>query len=83
MTEQTKMQETEQKESEEEAIYSSKTEESYQYIIFDVDGHLLVYYSDNSTVFFDTGIQTKNLSNEMKDALESGIRFQTEENYSS
>lgn len=78
-TEQSKMQETESQESNEEAVYSSKTEESYQYIIFDVDGHLLVYYADNSTVFFDTGIQTKNLSEDMKSALEKGIRFQTEE----
>ena len=78
-TEQSKMQETESQESNEEAVYSSKTEESYQYIIFDVDGHLLVYYADNCTVFFDTGIQTKNLSEDMKSALEKGIRFQTEE----
>lgn len=76
--------------TQENAIYSGKTQESYEYIIFDVDGHLLVYYADNVTVFFDTGILSRNLSEEMRRQLVYGIRFDDEdelyeflENYSS
>ncbi len=72
------------------AVYSGKTQDSYAYIIFDVDGHLLVYYADNVTVFFDTGILSKSLSEEMRKQLVYGIRFNDEdelyeflENYSS
>lgn len=88
--EQTKTQEEWQESTEENAIYSGKTQESYAYIIFDVDGHLLVYYSDNTTVFFDTGILSHSLSEEMRKQLTYGIRFADEdelyeflENYSS
>ena len=88
--EQTKTQEEWQENTEENAIYSGKTQESYEYIIFDVDGHLLVYYSDNTTVFFDTGILSHSLSEEMQKQLTYGIRFADEdelyeflENYSS
>ena len=63
---------------------------SFDGIIFDVDGHLLVYYADNVTVFFDTGILSRNLSEEMRRQLVYGIRFDDEdelyeflENYSS
>ena len=88
--EQTKTQEEWQESTEENAIYSGKTQESYAYIIFDVDGHLLVFYSDNTTVFFDTGILSHSLSEEMRKQLTYGIRFADEdelyeflENYSS
>jgi hypothetical protein len=62
-----------------DSVTSSKTEENYKYIIMEEDGHLLVYYSDNTTLFFDSGIQTKNLPEEVLDKLKTGIRFLNEE----
>lgn len=87
---QTKTQEEWQESTEGSAVYSGKSQESYAYIIFDVDGHLLVYYSDNTTVFFDTGILSRSLSEKIRQQLAYGIRFADEdelyeflENYSS
>jgi hypothetical protein len=62
-----------------DSVISSKTEENYKYIILEEDGHLLVYYSDNATLFFDSGIQTKNLPEDVLDKLKTGIRFLNEE----
>jgi hypothetical protein len=62
-----------------DSVISSKTEENYKYILIEEDGHLLVYYSDNTTLFFDSGIQTKNLPEEVLDKLETGIRFLNDE----
>ncbi len=63
----------------EEAVYSSKTEEPYRYIIFEEDGRLTVFESDNQTRYLDTGISAETLPEELKEKLETGIRFQTEE----
>jgi uncharacterized phage-like protein YoqJ len=63
----------------EEIVPSSRTEEGYQYIILESDGHLLVYYSDNMTVFFDSGILSKHLPEALQTELETGIRFADEE----
>jgi 5'-3' exonuclease len=76
--------------TETESVTSSTAEDGYSYIILEEDGHLLVYYSDNMTVFFDSGILTKNLPDGIKQELKTGIRFEDEdelyeflENYSS
>jgi uncharacterized membrane protein len=63
----------------EEIVPSSRTEEGYRYIILESDGHLLVYYSDNMTVFFDSGILSKHLPEALQTELEMGIRFADEE----
>jgi hypothetical protein len=60
-------------------VTSSKEEGSYSYIILEEDGHLLVYYSDNMTVFFDSGISAGNLPESLLTELETGIRFSDEE----
>lgn len=72
------VQETE-KTNDEETVYSSKTVDEYKYVIMDVDGHLTVFYSDNETVYFDTGIRSENLSDAVRSDLQCGIRFLTEE----
>jgi hypothetical protein len=66
-------------EAEDESITTNTLEESYQYIILEEDGHLLVYYSDNMTVFFDSGILAANLPEAILQKLETGIRFSDEE----
>jgi uncharacterized membrane protein len=68
-----------QEETDEEIVPSSRTEEGYRYIILESDGHLLVYYSDNMTVFFDSGILSKHLPEALQTELETGIRFADEE----
>jgi hypothetical protein len=68
-----------QEEADEEIVPSSRTEEGYRYIILESDGHLLVYYSDNMTVFFDSGILSKHLPEALQTELETGIRFADEE----
>jgi transcriptional antiterminator len=65
--------------TETESVTSSKEEGSYSYIILEEDGHLLVYYSDNMTVFFDSGIPAGNLPESLLAELETGIRFSDEE----
>jgi hypothetical protein len=65
--------------TETESVTSSKEEGSYSYIILEEDGHLLVYYSDNMTVFFDSGIPAGNLPESLLPELETGIRFSDEE----
>jgi cbb3-type cytochrome oxidase subunit 3 len=65
--------------TETESVTSSKVEDSYSYIILEEDGHLLVYYSDNMTVFFDSGISAGNLPESLLAELETGIRFSDEE----
>jgi hypothetical protein len=65
--------------TETESVTSSKEEGSYSYIILEEDGHLLVYYSDNMTVFFDSGIPAGNLPESLLTELETGIRFSDEE----
>jgi hypothetical protein len=65
--------------TETESVTSSKEESSYSYIILEEDGHLLVYYSDNMTVFFDSGIPAGNLPESLLTELETGIRFSDEE----
>ena len=78
LTEDIIVQETE-KTNDEETVYSSKTVDEYKYVIMDVDGHLTVFYSDNETVYFDTGIRSENLSDAVRSDLQCGIRFLTEE----
>jgi uncharacterized membrane protein len=68
-----------QEAEDEEIVPSSRTEEGYRYIILESDGHLLVYYSDNMTVFFDSGILSKHLPEALQTELETGIRFADEE----
>lgn len=63
----------------EQVISSSKFEENYKYIIFEVDGHLQVFYSDNQTMFFDTGILSNSLPDKLSNELDKGIRFQNDE----
>lgn len=66
-------------ETEEEALLSSATQPDYKYIIFSEDGRLVVYYSDNTTIFFNSGILEETLPEETKSQLPAGIRFQTDE----
>ena len=66
-------------EDSEQVISSSKFEENYKYIIFEVDGHLQVFYSDNQTMFFDTGILSNSLPDKLSNELDKGIRFQNDE----
>lgn len=55
------------------------TQEYYAYIIFDRDGRLSVYYGDNETLYMETGIITEYLPEELKEQLDTGIRFATQE----
>lgn len=69
-----------QQNTETEAVTeSSLIEENYEYIIVVEDEKLVVYYSDNKTIFLDTGISTNQLPKEVLSALKTGIRFQTKE----
>ncbi len=63
----------------EEALLSSIVCPEYEYIIFSEDGRLVVYYSDCSTVYFNSGIMEETLPEEVKSELPLGIRFQTDE----
>jgi hypothetical protein len=51
----------------------------YKYIIFSEDGELVVYYADNTTVFFNSGIREESLPEELKERLWAGISFASEE----
>jgi outer membrane usher protein FimD/PapC len=51
----------------------------YKYIIFSEDGELVVYYADNTTVFFHSGIREESLPEELKERLWAGISFASEE----
>lgn len=65
-------------ETEENYIVSSTTEEPYKYIILEDAGRLSVYMSDNVTLFMNTGIPVKSLSEPLQIKLKDGLRFQTE-----
>ena len=80
----------ESSQQEEPSIEISEYEENYQFMLLDDDGKVTVYYSDNLTVYLDTGISTASLPAELQEQLFFGIRFETEmelyeflENYSS
>lgn len=63
----------------EEALPSSVIQSDYKYIIFAEDGRLVVYYSDNTTVFFNSGILAETLPEEIKSRLSAGLRFESDE----
>lgn len=63
----------------EEAVISSVNQPEYKYIIFSEDGRLVVYFSDNATVFFNSGIRADTLPDTIQEQLSLGIRFATDE----
>lgn len=63
---------------------------SYRFYLIAVEGEVVVYYGDKKTVYEYTGIETKKLSKEERQALKNGIEIKDEgelysvlENYSS
>ncbi len=65
-------------ETEENIVVSSTTEEPYKYIILEDAGRLSVYLSDNVTLFMNTGISVRALTEPLQKELKEGLRFQTE-----
>lgn len=62
----------------------------FRYYLIAVDGEVVVYYGDKKTVYEYTGIETKKLAKEERQALKKGIEIKDEkelysvlENYSS
>lgn len=51
----------------------------FRYYIIAVDGEVVVYYGDMKTVYEETGISTKQLSKEDKNALKKGIEVKDEQ----
>lgn len=68
-----------EKTEEPEIVISSKQMDPCKYVILAHEGMLVVYYSDYSTVYLDTGIQVMTLPDTVKDQLLQGIPFNSEE----
>lgn len=51
----------------------------YRYYLIAVEGEVVVYYGDKKTVYEYTGIETKKLSKEERQALKNGIEIKDEE----
>ncbi|MCC8168514.1 MAG: hypothetical protein LIO37_04150 [Clostridiales bacterium] len=58
---------------------ADNAQDNYEYIILANNGTMVVYYSDASTVYFDSGIKVTSLPDETIDKVVQGIRFQSEE----
>lgn len=69
--------ETEEKGS--EALESNLELDAYQYILVEEDGQIIVYKSDNTTLYLETGIRIEDLPEEERNRIESGIRFENEQ----
>ena len=67
--------ETEQMKAQE----SMAVQESYQYMIREVNGLLVVYKNDNTTIFLETNISVSTLEQSTLQKLEQGIYFSNEE----
>ncbi len=52
---------------------------SYRFYLIAVEGEVVVYYGDKKTVYEYTGIETKKLSKEERQALKNGIEIKDEE----
>lgn len=70
-------------------IYDS-SKVKYRYYLIAVDGEVVAYYGDKSTVYEYTGIETKNLTQQERKQLKKGVEVKDEnelysilENYSS
>lgn len=50
----------------------------YMYIVKDLDGFLVVYQSDGTTIEFETNIRTVDLAQDVLDRLNDGIGFSDE-----
>lgn len=59
-------------------IYDS-SKVKYRYYLIAVEGEVVVYYGDKKTVYEYTGIETKKLSKEEKQALKNGVEIKDEE----
>lgn len=59
-------------------IYDS-TKVEFRYYLIAVDDEVVVYYGDKKTVYEYTGIETRGLPEEEKQALKQGIEVQDEE----
>ncbi len=70
---------TETQNQQEEVVESGKKEETYRYIILEDNGRLTVYYSDNVTVYLNTGISVGLLPENVRLELQTGIHIQTEQ----
>ncbi|MGN0142687.1 MAG: hypothetical protein ACI4AD_10705 [Roseburia sp.] len=71
------VQETEQV-TEIPAAESMAVKQPYAYVIGIQDGKLVVYHSDGTTVFFETGIRTSDLGQELIDRISKGVYFTDE-----
>lgn len=59
-------------------IYDS-SKVKYRYYLIAVEGEVVAYYGDKKTIYEYTGIETKNLSKEEKQALKKGIEVKDED----
>lgn len=59
-------------------IYDS-TKVQFRFYLIAVEGEVVVYYGDKKTVYEYTGIETKKLSKEERQALKKGIEIKNEE----
>ncbi len=72
-------QESEADAEESEASAPAGPADTVKYVILPRDGNLVVYYSDYTTEYFDTGIEVLSLPDETIDQVVSGITFSSEE----
>ena len=72
-------QEPESASKETEVSVNAEPADAVKYVILPRDGNLVVYYSDYTTEYFDTGIEVMSLPDETIDQVVSGITFSGEE----
>ena len=70
---------TENNISKEEAITISQEYENFDFYIKSEDGSVSVFHVKTQELFMETGIETYTLPNEIRNQLNSGIFFETED----